>query len=67
MWDEEGEIETGGYLVVDNLAMGRPSMGGVCMLPDITPLTIFNLAGGRAIQKASITVRSVITGGEPSS
>jgi glutamate dehydrogenase (NAD(P)+) len=27
MWDEESDLEVGGYLVVDNLAMGRPSMG----------------------------------------
>ena len=24
MWDEEGPFEVGGYLVIDNLAMGRP-------------------------------------------
>ncbi|RPJ37319.1 MAG: CBS domain-containing protein [Deltaproteobacteria bacterium] len=53
MWDEEGEIEAGGYLVVDNLAMGRPSMGGVRMLPDITPLTIFNLARGMTLKNAA--------------
>jgi len=33
MWDEESRLEIGGYLVVDNLAMGRSSMGGICMLP----------------------------------
>ena len=53
MWDEEGEIESGGYLVVDNLAMGRPSMGGIRMLPDITPLTIFNLARGMTLKNAA--------------
>ena len=53
MWDEESEIEAGGYLVVDNLAMGRPSMGGVRMLPDITPLTIFNLARGMTLKNAA--------------
>ncbi len=33
----DSPLEVGGYLVVDNLAMGRPSMGGIRMLPDITP------------------------------
>jgi glutamate dehydrogenase (NAD(P)+) len=28
MWDEASPLEIGGYLVVDNLAMGHPSMGG---------------------------------------
>ena len=29
MWDEAAPTEIGGYLVVDNLAMGRPSIGGI--------------------------------------
>ena len=53
MWDEERGIEVGGYLVVDNLAMGRPSMGGVRMLPDISPLTVFNLARGMTLKNAA--------------
>ena len=53
MWDDEGPIEVGGYLVVDNLAMGRPSMGGIRMLPDITPTTIFNLARGMTLKNAA--------------
>jgi glutamate dehydrogenase (NAD(P)+) len=53
MWDEESGIEAGGYLVVDNLAMGRPSMGGIRMLPDITPLTVFNLARGMTLKNAA--------------
>ena len=44
LWDEQSDLEIGGYLVIDNLAMGRPSMGGIRMLPDLTPGTIFNLA-----------------------
>ncbi len=28
MWDEASPAEIGGYLVVDNLAMGRPALGG---------------------------------------
>ncbi|NWF55700.1 MAG: CBS domain-containing protein [Syntrophaceae bacterium] len=53
MWDEEIGVEAGGYLVVDNLAMGRPSMGGIRMLPDVTPLTIFNLARGMTLKNAA--------------
>jgi glutamate dehydrogenase (NAD(P)+) len=53
MWDEEAELEVGGYLVVDNLAMGRPSMGGIRMLPDVTPLAIHNLARGMTLKNAA--------------
>ena len=53
MWDEESPYEIGGYLVVDNLAMGRPSMGGIRMLPDITPATIHNLARGMTLKNAA--------------
>jgi glutamate dehydrogenase (NAD(P)+) len=38
MWDNQSPLEIGGFLVVDNLAMGQPSMGGTRMLPDITPV-----------------------------
>jgi len=53
MWDEESSIEVGGYLIVDNLAMGRPSMGGIRMLPDITPGIIHNLARGMTLKNAA--------------
>ena len=53
MWDEASPLEIGGYLVVDNLAMGRPSMGGIRMLPDITPATIHNLARGMTLKNAA--------------
>ena len=53
LWDEENELEIGGYLVVDNLAMGRPSMGGIRMLPDVTPATIHNLARGMTLKNAA--------------
>ncbi len=53
MWDEEPDLEVGGYLVVDNLAMGRPSMGGIRMLPDVTPAAIFNLARGMTLKNAA--------------
>ena len=53
MWDVESEMEIGGYLVVDNLAMGRPAMGGIRMLPDITPATVHNLARGMTLKNAA--------------
>lgn len=53
MWNEESSLEIGGYLVVDNLAMGQPSMGGVRMLPDVTPHDIHNLARGMTLKNAA--------------
>lgn len=53
MWDEESPLEVGGYLVVDNLAMGRPAMGGVRMLPDLSPLEVFNRARGMTLKNAA--------------
>jgi len=53
MWDEDPALEVGGYLVVDNLAMGSPSMGGIRMLPDITPADIHNLARGMTLKNAA--------------
>ena len=53
MWDEASSLEIGGYLVVDNLAMGSPSMGGIRMLPEITPADIHNLARGMTLKNAA--------------
>ncbi|MCK5096968.1 MAG: Glu/Leu/Phe/Val dehydrogenase, partial [Desulfobacteraceae bacterium] len=53
MWDEKSPFEIGGYLVVDNLAMGQPSMGGIRMLPDISPSVIHNLARGMTLKNAA--------------
>ncbi|MFX1311050.1 MAG: Glu/Leu/Phe/Val dehydrogenase dimerization domain-containing protein, partial [Promethearchaeota archaeon] len=53
IWNEESPIEIGGYLVVDNLSMGQPSMGGIRMLPDITPSDIYNLARGMTLKNAA--------------
>lgn len=53
MWDARSPLEIGGYLVVDNLAMGQPSMGGIRMLPDITPAAIHNLARGMTLKNAA--------------
>src|SRR6266571_5436967 len=53
MWDEASPAEIGGYLVVDNLAMGRPALGGIRLLPEITPATIHNLARGMTLKNAA--------------
>jgi glutamate dehydrogenase (NAD(P)+) len=53
IWDEESDLEIGGYLVVDNLSMGKPSMGGIRMLPNITPSDIYNLARGMTLKNAA--------------
>lgn len=53
MWDDRDDLEVGGYLVVDNLAMGQPAMGGIRMLPSITPTVIFNLARGMTLKNAA--------------
>ena len=53
MWDEDSPLEVGGYLVVDNLAMGRPSMGGIRMVPELTPSIIHNLARGMTLKNAA--------------
>ena len=53
MWDEASSLEVGGFLVIDNLAMGSPSMGGIRMLPDITPADIHNLARGMTLKNAA--------------
>lgn len=53
MWNEDSPLEIGGFLVVDNLAMGQPSMGGTRMLPGITPDIIHNLARGMTLKNAA--------------
>jgi glutamate dehydrogenase/leucine dehydrogenase/CBS domain-containing protein len=53
LWDEASPLEIGGFLVVDNLSMGSPSMGGIRMLPDITPADIHNLARGMTLKNAA--------------
>ena len=53
IWDDESPLEIGGYLVVDNLSMGKPSMGGIRMLPEITPSDIHNLARGMTLKNAA--------------
>jgi glutamate dehydrogenase (NAD(P)+) len=53
LWDEASPLEVGGYLVVDNLAMGCPSMGGIRLLPEVTPAAIHSLARGMTLKNAA--------------
>jgi glutamate dehydrogenase (NAD(P)+) len=53
LWVEDSPVEIGGYLVVDNLAMGLPAMGGIRMLPEVTPSAIHNLARGMTLKNAA--------------
>jgi glutamate dehydrogenase (NAD(P)+) len=53
MWDERSPREIGGYLIVDNVAMGLPAMGGIRLSPDVTPAQIHNLARGMTMKNAA--------------
>ena len=53
LWDESSQSEIGGYLVIDNLSMGKPSMGGIRMLPNLSPADIHNLARGMTLKNAA--------------
>ena len=53
MWDEVSPLEIGGYLVIDNLAMGRPAIGGIWMMPDTTPGMIYNMARAMTLKNAA--------------
>lgn len=53
LWDEAGELETGGYLVIDNLSRGRPALGGIRMQSDLTPQDIAFLARGMTLKNAA--------------
>jgi glutamate dehydrogenase (NAD(P)+) len=62
-------VEIGGCLVVDNMAMGSPSMGGIRALPDITPVDIQNLARGMTLKNGAADLpfgggkSGIVTGG----
>ena len=53
MWDEASELEIGGYLVVDNLSMGTPTIGGIRMLPSLTLLDVCSLARGMTLKSGA--------------
>ena len=56
LWNEACELPVGGYLVVDNLAMGCPSLGGIRCTPDVTLTTIANLARGMTMKNAAADI-----------
>jgi glutamate dehydrogenase (NAD(P)+) len=56
LWNEACDLPVGGYLVVDNLAMGCPSLGGIRFAPDVTPLTIASLARGMTMKNAAADI-----------
>ncbi len=53
MWNEREPLEIGGYLVVDNVAMGLPAMGGIRLSLEVTPAAIHNLARGMTMKNAA--------------
>ncbi len=53
VWDEASALPVGGYVIVDNLSMGKPSMGGIRMLPEITPAEVHNLARGMTLKNGA--------------
>ena len=53
IWDDDPELEVGGYLIVDNLAMGRPAIGGIRMQADLNPAEIFYRARGMPLKNAA--------------
>ena len=53
MWNEREPQEIGGYLVVDNVAMGLPSMGGIRLSPEVSPAAIHNIARGMTLKNAA--------------
>jgi glutamate dehydrogenase (NAD(P)+) len=60
MWDEASPLEVGGYLVIDNQAMGRPAMGGIRMLPEITPSEVRSMARGMTLKNAASCPSAVV-------
>jgi glutamate dehydrogenase (NAD(P)+) len=56
LWDEANGYAVGGYLIVDNLAMGRPSLGGIRLAPDVTPNIISSLARGMTLKNAAADI-----------
>ncbi|ETW92396.1 MAG: hypothetical protein ETSY1_43805, partial [Candidatus Entotheonella factor] len=53
MWNEASDLEIGGYLVVDNLSMGTPTIGGIRMLPALELLDVYNLARGMTLKSGA--------------
>jgi len=56
LWNAACDLPVGGYLVVDNLAMGRPALGGVRLTPDVTPAMVASLARGMTMKNAAADI-----------
>ncbi len=54
--DASSDLWSGGYLVIDNLAMGRPSLGGMRLAPNVTPGMISSLARGMTLKNAAADI-----------
>ena len=50
MWENNTSIEIGGYLVVDNLSMGKPALGGTRFTNTVSPQEIASLARGMTLK-----------------
>ena len=53
MSDDDGDLELGGFLAVDNLELGTPSMGGIRLGPDIGSKVIHDLTRGMTLKNAA--------------
>ena len=53
LWEAMSHLEIGGYLVVDNLAMGKPSLGGTRFIPTVSVREIASLARGMTLKNAA--------------
>lgn len=53
MWENIDSLEIGGYLVVDNLSMGKPSLGGTRFTPTVSVREVASLARGMTLKNAA--------------
>ena len=56
LWEEADDLPIGGYLVVDNLAMGCLALGGIRLAPDVTPAMVSALARGMTLKNAAADI-----------
>ncbi|NUM35724.1 MAG: CBS domain-containing protein [Candidatus Brocadiae bacterium] len=53
LWEHADDLEMGGYLVVDNLSMGKPSLGGTRFTKTVSPREVASLARGMTLKNAA--------------
>ena len=53
LWETMSHLEIGGYLVVDNLAMGKPALGGTRLIPTVSVREVASLARGMTLKNAA--------------